>query len=407
MSRSRFSAFGPAVLLALATLAAADSADAQQPYPPQGGYPPPPPPQGGYYPPPPQGGYPPPQGGYPPPQGGYPPPPPQGGYYPPPPQGGYFPPPGGYPPPQGGYPPPGYPGAVPPPPSNQRSAGEMTALYVTSGLYGVGTGIWIDALAKIDDPGPAVILPLALGAAMPIGVFFWDDRGGPLHRGVPSSIATGLVLGAVEGIAISGAQWQFTREKNSDWNFQTQTTVTWIFATAGGVGGWAFGEWIRPDPRSMGLIAGGAAWGTLSGVGIGIAASGKDWKDGAAIAGLIGYNVGFLGAGALSIAHTPSWESQKYMWLGYGLGALAGCIVFPFYLFSDADAKGGFIGPAVGGLAGVGLAGALTYNLKDPEDRRGESFKPPFDVAVVPTPRLDPAVGTAPQGAMLMGSGSW
>jgi hypothetical protein len=74
----------------------------QQPYPPQGGYPPPPPQgyQGGYPPPPPQGGYPPPPQGYP---AGY--PPSQGGY-PPPPQGGYPPPPQGYP---GGYPPPGYP----------------------------------------------------------------------------------------------------------------------------------------------------------------------------------------------------------------------------------------------------------------------------------------------------------
>ena len=53
---------------------------------------------------------------------------------------------------------------------------------------------------------------------------------------------------------------------------------------------------------------------------IGIAASGKDWKDGASVAGLIGYNVGILGAGAISLAHTPSWQSQKYMWLGYLAG---------------------------------------------------------------------------------------
>jgi hypothetical protein len=284
----------------------------------------------------------------------------------------------------------------------------MTALYVTSALWGVGSGIWLDALFKIDNPGGAIVMPLMLGAAAPIGAFFWDDQGGPLHRGVPSSIATGLVLGAVEGIAISGVQWQYDREKDKDWSFATQTSVTWVFATAGGVGGWAFGEAVRPDPRSLGFIGSGAGWGALSGATLGIAVSGKDWKDGASVAGLIGYNAGILGAGALSLVHTPSWESQKYMWMGYGLGALAGCLVFPLYLFTpDSDPKTGFVGPALGGLAGAGIAGALTFNLTDPVDRRGQAFKPPIDIAVTPAPRLDPAMGESPGGAMLTGMGKF
>ena len=358
----------------------------QQPYPPQ--YPP----QQPY----PQQPYP--QQPYPPQQQPYP------QQYPPP---GYGPPPG-YP----QQPPPGYPQPVAPPVSDRREAGEMPALYATTILWGVGTGIWLDALFKIKNPGPAVIMPIAFGAAAPIGAFFWDDRGGPLHRGVPSSISAGLVLGALEGISIAGVQWQYTREKNKDWSFQGQTSVTWIMATAGGVGGWAFGEWQRPDPRSMGFILSGAGWGSLSGITLGIAVSGKDWKDGASVAGLIGYNLGVVGAGAISIAHQPSWNSQKYMWLGYGLGALGGCLVFPIYLFSDADPKGGFIGPSLGGLAGVGLAGALTWDLRDADDtRRGQVYKPPFDVAVTPAPRLDPALGGGilnnPGGAMLSGSGTF
>jgi hypothetical protein len=285
----------------------------------------------------------------------------------------------------------------------------MTALYVTSALWGIGSGIWLDSLFKITDPGAAIIMPLVLGAAAPVGAYFWDSQAGPLHRGVPASVAAGLSLGAVEGIAIAGVQWQFNREKDKDWSFATQTTVTWIFATGGGVGGWAFGEWLRPDPRSMGFIAGGAGWGTLSGIGIGFAATKSDFSDGAAVGGLIGYNVGLVAAGAISIAHTPSWESQKYMWLGYGGGALLGCLVFPLYLFSDSDAKHGFIGPALGGLAGVGLAGALTWDLKDPDDKRAQAFKPPFDISLAPTPRIDPAIslGESPQGTMLTGFGTF
>ena len=100
------------------------------------------------------------------------------------------------------------------------------------------------------------------------------------------------------------------------------------------------------------------------------------------------------------------------MWLGYGVGAVAGCLVFPFYLASDADPKHGFIGPSLGGLAGVGLAGALTWDLKDTDDtKRGQVYKPPFDVAVTPAPRLDPALGGGilnnPGGAMLSGSGTF
>jgi hypothetical protein len=304
---------------------------------------------------------------------------------------------------------------------------------VTSALYGIGTGIWLDALFKIKDPGGAILMPLAFGAAAPVGVFFWDRYGGPLHRGVPASVSAGLVLGGVEGIAIAGTQWQYTREDGNDWSFQTQTTVTWIMASVGGVGGWAFGEWIRPDPRSLTFIGSGAGWGAISGSLFGIAVQGRhdDWKDGSSVAGLIGYNVGMLGAGAISILHTPSYNSQKYMWMGYGLGALAGCIVFPFYLFvDDPVVKRGLIGPSIGALAGAGLAGAFTWDLRDDDGTvptTGKSFKPPFDLAIAPIPALtpptvhataagrslatlvgpDPRFNTAPPGAMMTAVGEF
>src|SRR5262249_36768684 len=106
-----------------------------------------------------------------------------------------------YPPPQG-QPPPGQPGAPaqgqfggqwnaqtggsrsgsglppPPPPSSgkQRSTAlEVGFLYVTAAAWGVGTGIWIDAEAEIDDPGLALIFPGILGVAAPVGVFALDQ----------------------------------------------------------------------------------------------------------------------------------------------------------------------------------------------------------------------------------------
>ena len=408
--RSFFTSLASLTFLTASTFVAT-SADAQQPFPQQQPQQPPP----GYQPYPqqqPPPGYQPypqqqPPPGYGPAPGGYQPPPP--GYGPPP---GQYPPPGYQPPPPGYGPPPGqYPPGAPPPANDKRSDGEMTALYITSALWGIGSGITLDALFKIKDPGVAIIMPIVLGGAAPVGAFFWDSQGGPLHKGVPASLSGGLVLGAIEGISITGVQWQFNHEKTppKSWSFAGETGATWIFATAGGVGGWAFGEAVSPDPRNVGFIVGGSGWGAGSGIMMGIAVSGKDWKDGAAVAGLIGYNVGIVGAGAISLGHTASWESQKYMWMGYGLGALGGCLIFPLYLFSDADPKHGFIGPSLGGLVGLGIAGALTWNLQDPGDKRGQAFKPPFDIAVLPTPKLNPAFGVSndTQGAMLSGSGTF
>lgn len=213
----------------------------------------------------------------------------------------------------------------------------MGFLYVASTLYGVGSGIWLDSLFKISDPGPAVILPIALGIAAPVGAYIWD-RATDLKRGVPGTTALGLTLGAVEGIAIAGTQWQAADTGGPDaWSFRTETTVTWIFATGGGIGGYAFGEWFRPDPRSITFIGSGAAWGAISGTLFGAGVSGRDWKDGASIAGLIGFNVGMLGTAALSTVYVPSYNSQKWMWIGHLAGTVAGSVVYIAYLFSDDD----------------------------------------------------------------------
>ena len=192
----------------------------------------------------------------------YPPPPYPQQPYPPQP----YPPPYGQPPygqPPGPYPQP--PPAPPPaqPPVNQyRSPGEMAYLYGVSIAYGAGTGIWLDALAKVNDPAIDVIAPIGLAIAMPIGVYLWDAND-EFGRGVPSSIATGMLLGGVEGIAVSGLQWQLTGgtspgSNSGQWSFTGWSTLTFLGATGGGIGGFAFGEWLNPDPRGLAFISSGA-----------------------------------------------------------------------------------------------------------------------------------------------------
>jgi hypothetical protein len=156
-------------------------------------------------------------------------------------------------------------------------------------------------------------------------------------------------------------------------------------STGGGIGGYAFGEWLHPDPRSLGFIASGAAWGAVSGSFMGGGVGSGDWKNGASIGGLLGYNAGIFATGALSVGgYVPSWRTQQAMWLGYLVGTAASSVVYLFYIGSNDDPRHGLIANSLGGLAGVGIAALLTANMKDP-DQTSKSWMPPFQVGITPT----------------------
>jgi hypothetical protein len=393
MTARRLSLSGMALLSVLGWTCAASGQypPQQQPYPPPQPYPPQPYPQQPQAPYPPQQPYPPPQYGPPPPtypqqyQTPYPPygqttPPPQ--QLPPPPGPSLQPPPQPVYGPQVAPPPRPTPGA--PPPNRYRSSGEMAYLYGVGAAYGIGTGIWIDLLANVTDPGIAMIAPLVLGGAVPVGLYAWDSQQ-EFDRGVASSIATGMLLGGIEGIAIDGLQWQLTGNPAPDNSkLSMWSTIAFAGATAGGLGGYAFGEWLQPDPRSLAFIASGAGWGSIAGIlfGSGVVTAGSEWADGAAVGGFAGYNAGIVATGALSAFYTPSWQSVKYMWLGDLLGTLATTPVYLFYL-GGGEARHGLIANAVGGLAGIGVAAALTAGMTD---SGSASWSPPFQLSVAPTP---------------------
>src|SRR4029077_9360475 len=84
---------------------------------------------------------------------------------------------------------------------NVRTGLEIGYLYGAAIAYGVGAGVWIDAEAGQKDPGIALLGPAPLGAAVPMGVFLADRR--PMREGLPSAIASGLVIGAGEGLVVA------------------------------------------------------------------------------------------------------------------------------------------------------------------------------------------------------------
>ena len=59
---------------------------------------------------------------------------------------------------------------------------------------------------------------------------------------------------------------------------------------------------------------------------------------------------------------------------------------------SGGDARRGLIANAAGGLAGLGIAAALTWRMTDPPG--GASFTPPFQIALGAHPREAKADGS-------------
>ena len=253
----------------------------------------------------------------------------------------------------------------------RRSEFEMSYLYGAGAIYGVGTGIWLDSVFKWTEPSIAIMPPVILGAGAVVGTYLWD-RNTTLHRGVPAATSLGLTLGLGQGMAISLTQAQ-NSPVGSEWKFSTVSTISWLTMTGGGVGGYFWGEYFRPDPRSIALIGSGSAMGTVSGALIGGGVTGKnftegDFKDGATTGSLVGLNVGMLGSAVLSTLWTPSWKTTQYMWMGYGIGVGASTLAFVPTLASGGDNQKVLVLSGIMGIAGAAVTGALTADARDDEE---------------------------------------
>ncbi len=308
------------------------------------------------------------------------------------------------------------------PRSPRRDDGEIVYLYATSAAYGVALGAWIDVLGpcspnnkdvngkNICDPGVAFVSPLLFGAAVPLGFFLWDNfYPGGMHRGVASSIGTGLIIGSLEGLGIAGANFAIAGDGTGKrWGSDGIMSSVVLASTLGGIGGYAFGEAVRPDPRKIALVASGAGWGALMGSTFGGGAANSDGNSvaqGMLVGNLIGINVGLAATGVLAaVGYDPSWQALKYMWLGSGIGLVAtSIIIYPIYLASQkTDTQGnslanhGMVANSFGMLAGVVIAGILTRDLKDPTPVPASGD--PNATTMPPPPNASPGTPGVPDG---------
>jgi len=252
----------------------------------------------------------------------------------------------------------GYPGAYPANthtnPNKTRTMSEMSVLYATSVIYGIGLGVEVSSEIGIKDPGLFLIAPALLGVAAPIGAYGLDRP--KMRRGVPTAISVGLLLGAGEGLGIAGTQ-MVSAGRDDAWSFRGLSRSMALGATVGGIGGWLAGTWLEPPPNTSVLAMSGALWGTAVGsmFGFGSTPGHYPWRyanDRTALAGLIGYNVGAVGAAATGFLTTVSEQQLLWMWSGAGIGAAASLPIFLLY----ADEGGP---PARRGFAFMGTATTL------------------------------------------------
>jgi hypothetical protein len=239
----------------------------------------------------------------------------------------------------------------------------MGYLYGTSIAWGIGTGVWLDVEAEIENPGIAIIMPALFGAIAPVGVFIADYVMDGMPRGLPAAIATGLWLGGGAGLGIWAVHDLNMTGGGDQWGFAGLGRATFVGSVVGGAGGILVGALMEPSPKTSMFVLSATTMGTAVGGAFGAGGSQGSLTrnaDGAImIGGFIGYGVGLLGSGAASLAYVPSWEQIGFGWAGFAIGAAATTPIYFIYLGVDADPRTGLIAQGIGGLIGAGVGFAL------------------------------------------------
>jgi hypothetical protein len=186
---------------------------------------------------------------------------------------------------------------------------------------------------------------------------------------MPAAIATGMAIGAGEGIGI--ASYQFVTSKEGDgWGFKGFSRAVFIGSTAGTALGTVAAFTMEPSPKTSLLLGSGVGWGTLIGSAFGYGASRAssefgEANDSAALGGLIGYNAGLVGTAALSMVWVPSYTSLAWMWIGFGAGAVISAPVYLFYSGSEHDARRGLIFQGTAATLGLVAGAVFTMDSRD------------------------------------------
>ncbi|HET7538271.1 MAG TPA: hypothetical protein VFK05_00315 [Polyangiaceae bacterium] len=260
--------------------------------------------------------------------------------------------------------------------SHLRSSGEMTLLYSTAFIYGLGTSTWVALLTQPKNVGGAV-LPFALLTTAAVGGVSLADSYRPFRRGVPQSIASGAYLGLGEGVWLVGIQHAGAarRDDGSNWDSKRVASVLWGGATLGAIGGGVVGALRQPTPGRVSFTLSTSLWGGLvaSFAGAALSANEERRTEQAFTVGMVGYNVGLAGGLIFAPSVAPSVARVRLIDLGGIGGGLIGAGVYSLALGS-ADSRGSLGAASVGSLLGLGFTWWATSGMPSDPPKPGRAL---------------------------------
>ena len=259
-----------------------------------------------------------------------------------------------------------------------RSQGEMTLLYSTAFVYGLGTSAWVALMTEPKNLGAAV-LPFAVLTTASVGGVALADSYLPFRRGVPQAIASGVYLGFGEGIWLVGIQHAGAsrRADGSRWDGKHVASALWGGATLGAIGGGVVGALRQPTPGRVSFTLSTSLWGGLvsSFAATALSPDPQRRTEHAFSAGMIGYNVGLATGLIFAPSIAPSVERVRFVDLGGIGGGLVGAGLYTLVASEGERTRASFGASSLGAAVGLGLTWWATSGMpSDPPARAGQAL---------------------------------
>lgn len=274
-------------------------------------------------------------------------------------------------------------------PPRSRDGLEAASVYTSAILLGVGTGIWIDVMAEVDDTRAAVIAPLLLGGAGAGAVYLGERLNGSLRRGHGTAMSNGVLLGALAG-SLFGA-WGGSAER---WSGRAVASTVWGGAMLGLGAGLGAGAITDITPAAASFVGSGGIWGSLFGLGVAMIADVD--ADGYLLGALTGELAGVALGAALTGTLRPTEAQVHWMDLGFLSGGLIGTGL-AVLIFANTDLDSPALPAAVVEASLIG-GGILGYVLGRPRTSASRAVT----ASARDRFRVQPTVAPTQGGGMLM-----
>ena len=278
-----------------------------------------------------------------------------------------------------------------------RTTDELSVLYSSAFVYGLGTSAWI-ALETEPQNLAGAALPFILLTTASIGGVVVADNYRPFRRGVPHSIATGLYLGFGEGLILVGYERAASERRDEPaWQQKTVARVLWSGATLGGLGGAALGALREPTPGRVSYVGSTSLWtGLVTGfAGAALQPENERRGETAFAAAAVGYNLGLASGIWVAPRISPSVARVRFIDLGGIGGGLLGASGYVLAAGDTSNPRAGLAATSIGMAGGIVLASWLTATM--PKDPPAETKTPPTSLVM---PLLKPTEGGFVFGAI-------